>query len=535
MPFLRVEKKKSGSYIRILESYRNDDGKSTHRILYSLGKVEDYTPEQLRSLGIKLYELGGGEVKNLLKGEVRELGRFNYGYQLVYNEALKHYGLHDVFRRIAKKSKLSFDFHNTLMLMLLERLQEPCSKRANFLNQSEYLNLPNIELHHLYRALDKLDTNSNLIQQHIFQTGRDLFNSKLDVVFYDVTTFYFESDVEKEGDLRQMGFGKDGKIGHTQILFSMLIDKDKNPIGYRVYKGNTYEGDTFEQALDDLKNSYDIENIIVVADRGMLSKKNVGLIDQKGYEFILGERLKSLPKEVKQSLIDISQYKSEWVYNDHTGQDITVRYTTIEYGDKTIICTYSSNRAKKDEMERLAKVEKAKSLLKNTSQLKTKQRRFFIKQTSNDKYELNQNKIDEDAKYDGFLAIATNTSLNATTVLENYKHLYKIEHSFRTFKSHLETRPMFHWTDQRIKGHICLCYIAFCLQNYVLQRVNHSESKITESSLRKTLDKMQISMVETTTEQLYIKSAPTELEPIILQGLGIKPLLPMIKPQDLNI
>jgi hypothetical protein len=167
----------------------------------------------------------------------------------------------------------------------------------------------------------------------------------------------------------------------------------------------------------------------------MLSKKNVGLIDQKGYEFILGERLKSLPKEVKQSLIDISQYKSEWVYNDHTGQDITVRYTTIEYGDKTIICTYSSNRAKKDEMERLAKVEKAKSLLKNTSQLKTKQRRFFIKQTSNDKYELNQNKIDEDAKYDGFLAIATNTSLNATTVLENYKHLYKISSGDQTYVS----------------------------------------------------------------------------------------------------
>jgi hypothetical protein len=95
-------------------------------------------------------------------------------------------------------------------------------------------------------------------------------------------------------------------------------------------------------------------------------------------------------------------------------------------------------------MERLAKVEKAKSLLNNTSLLKTKQRRFFIKQTSKDKYELDQKKIEEAAKYDGFLAIATNTSLSATTVLENYKYLYKIEHSFRTFKSHLETRPMFH-------------------------------------------------------------------------------------------
>ncbi len=105
MPFIRVEKKSSGTYLRILESYRNSEGKSTNRILYSLGKVEDYTPEQLRKIGIRLFELGGGEVKTLLQGELKELGRFNYGYQQVYGKVLQHYGLDDVFRRIEKKSK----------------------------------------------------------------------------------------------------------------------------------------------------------------------------------------------------------------------------------------------------------------------------------------------------------------------------------------------------------------------------------------------------------------------------------------------
>jgi transposase len=535
MPFIRVEKKKSGSYIRILESYRDAQGKSTHRILYSLGKVEDYTPEQLRAIGIKLFELGGGEVKQLLKGDVEELGRYNYGYQFIYTKVLTHFGLTDVFRRITKKSKLTFDFHNTILLMLLERLQDPCSKRSNFHNQSEYLNLPKIELHHLYRSLDKLDANSDLIQNNIYQTGRDLFNSKLDVVFYDVTTFYFESDVVKDNELRQMGFGKDGKIGHTQILFSMLIDRDKNPIGYRVYKGNTYEGDTFSQALKDLKLNYDIEKVIVVADRGMLSKKNIGLIDEQGYEFILGERLKSLPTEVKESLIDITKYKSEWTYEDNNGQSIKIKYTTMEYGDKTIICTYSDKRARKDQHERNEKVAKAHQMLGNPTSLKTKQRRFYIKQVNTNKYELDQSKIDEAAKYDGFLAIATNTTLPTAAVLDNYKQLFKIEHSFRTFKSHLETRPMFHWTDSRIKGHICLCYIAFCLQNYVLQKTNKLQTKLTEASLRKALDKMQVSLISSANEQLYIKSSPTECETKILQAMGIKPLLPMIKPKDLSI
>jgi len=304
MPFLRVEKKSSGTYLRILESFRNEAGKSTNRILYSLGKVEDYTPEQLRRIGIKLFELGGGEVKALLQGELEESGRFNYGYQQVYGKALLHYGLVDIFRRIEKKKKLQFNLYNSVFLMLIERLQEPCSKRSSFYNQHEYVNLPPVALHHLYRALDKLAANNMLIQQQIFQTGRDLFNQKLDIVFYDVTTFYFESEVEKEGELRQMGFGKDGKIGNTQILFCMMIDRDKNPIGYRLFKGDTYEGHTFEKALEDLKNQYQIDKVIIVADRGMLSKNNLHITTDKGYEFIIGERLKTLPKAIQNPLLN---------------------------------------------------------------------------------------------------------------------------------------------------------------------------------------------------------------------------------------
>lgn len=286
MPFLKVERKKSGTYLRIVESYRNDKGLPTSRVLYSLGKVEDFTPEQLQKIGLKLFQLGGGEVKTLLTGTLTELGRYNYGYQQIYSKAILHYGLDDIFRRIEKKSKLEFSLFNSVFLMLLERLQNPCSKRSSYYNQQDYLALPLISLQHLYRSLDKLASNHLLIQKQIFQKGRDLFNQKLDVVFYDVTTFYFESEVEQDGALRQMGFGKDGKIGNTQILFCMMIDKDKNPIGYRIFKGDTFEGHTFSQALEDLKNQFQIDKVIVVADRGMLSKNNLAITAEKGYEFI---------------------------------------------------------------------------------------------------------------------------------------------------------------------------------------------------------------------------------------------------------
>jgi len=428
MPYLKVECKKSGTYLRILESYRSDKGLPTSRVLYSLGKIEEYTPQQLQRMGIKLFELGGGEVKALLQGKLIEIGRYNYGYQQIFGKALQHYGISDTLRRIEKKAHLQFNLTESVFLMLLERLQEPCSKRNSFFNQQEYVNLPPVALHHLYRALDKLADNNLLIQQQIFQTGRDLFNQKLDIVFYDVTTFYFESEVEKQVALRQMGFGKDGKIGNTQILFCMMIDKDKNPIGYRIFKGDTYEGRTFEKALEDLKNQFHIDKIIVVADRGMLSKNNIEISTAKGYEFILGERLKSLPKAIGQPLLDLSNYKNEWIYEDHTDEPVRVRYTTLAHAGKTTIATYSENRARKDKQDRENKLATAKTLLNHPALLKKKPARYFLQSDGNEKYSLDENKVRLSEKYDGFLAISTNNeTLGVTDVLDQYKQLYKID------------------------------------------------------------------------------------------------------------
>lgn len=253
MSFLKVERRSSGTYLRIIESYRDQQGQPRHRIVHSLGKVEDYTSEQLRQIGIRLYELGGGDVKALLEGSIEEAGRYNYGYYQIYRKAFKYYELDHLMRRIAARWKVSFDLDSAVMLMLLERLQEPCSKRRNYANQLDYAGLEPVYLQHLYRALDKLAAENKLIQQQIFQTGRDLFNQTLDVVFYDVTTLYFESEKEVPNSLRQKGFSKDGKIGQTQILFCLLIDADKHPVGYQIFHGNTFEGHTLPQAIAQLK------------------------------------------------------------------------------------------------------------------------------------------------------------------------------------------------------------------------------------------------------------------------------------------
>ena len=527
MAFIRIEKKKSGDYIRIVRTVRKD-GKHTHQTLYSLGKVQDYTPAQLSRIADKLKQAAGEELPDLIRiqdQQLEELGRYNYGFYLVYYRVFNHYGLPKLLDKIALKRKLSYSLPNAVLLMLIERLHDPVSKRGNFFNQQDYLGLEEVKLQHLYRSLDYLADNNKYLQQHIFQRHRNLFNQAIDVVFYDVTTFYFESEWEEEGSLRQKGFSKDGKIGSTQVVFGLLIDKDKNPIGYQLYKGDTYEGHTFIEQVERLKQEYQIDKLVLVADRGMLSQASRAVVSENGYEFILGERLKSLPGQVKEKMLDLSGYELEWVSSAEV--PVVVRYRVFKEGNRSIIVTYSQKRAEKDRKDREERIAKAEQLIKHPSQLKNKARRFYLKKDGKDHYELDTEKIKNAAKYDGFLAITTNSpDLDAASVLDHYHHLFQIEHSFRTFKSYLETRPMFHWTDKRIEGHICLCYLAYVMLNHLLQRVK--KYGISENQIRKTLSKMQVSHIKQLDEQFYLRSKHSDNEKTILNALGINPLTNLI-------
>jgi transposase len=529
MAFLRVDKQDGEQYLRIVRSKRTA-GKPTHQTIYNLGKVSDYTPEQLKRFGTKFYELGGGDPRELLDGVVEELGRYNYGYYQLFSKVFAHYGLDTLLQRISKKHQLEIDLINAVMLMLLERLHAPCSKLQNFYHQDEYLGIESLPLHHLYRSLDYLAKYQQQVQQYIYQPSRNLFNNALDVVFYDVTTFYFDSEVEQEGALRQKGFSKDGKIGKTQILFGLLIDKHKQPIGYRIYKGNTFEGHTFEQAIEQLKQQYHIQNIVLVADRGMLNRNNIQITEAHQFEYIIGEKLKTLPQAIQQQLIQPDNFQHIWTYH-RNGQAIHIKYHTIEHEGRKIICTYSEKRAKKDKQDREERIEKAMQLLQHPQQLKRKAHHYYLKAENNTTYTLDEEKIKQAAKYDGFLAIATNAKdLSAEAVLDNYRHLYQIEHSFRTFKTHLETRPMFHWTDKRIEGHICLCYIAYSLLTYVQNKLLKSNHKLSENDIRKSLDLMQVSLIKNNGDNFYLRSANKENIDLITNRMGLKKL-PNIIPQ----
>lgn len=522
MAFLRKETKKSGTYLSICESYRDDAGRVQRRVLRLLGNANDYTDQSLERIGRQLIAIAKGSTPE--PENIQELSRHNYGFPLVLCQLLRLYNLDALVSRLGRRHKLSFSLMQNLLLMLCDRFNDPLSKLGSYNLQNEYTSLGQaVELHHIYRSLDYLATNNEIIQTHIYNRNRNLFNYELDVVFYDVTTFYFDSEDQKEGALRQLGFGKDGKIGKTQILFSLLIDKNKVPIGFQIFRGDQYEGHTFEKAIDKLKAKYNIKRIIVVADSGMLNTANIALFDKggtaEGFEYIVGDRLKSMSEPAIQHLTNLKNYTTV-IIKDSEGKDIPLKYCTYKYKDRTVICTWSESRAKKDKAEREGKIAKAHKMLKQPSNIDKKAKRYFLKNTGEKKYELDQEKIEQQVRFDGFKAIATNVKdVTPQLALEKYKDLYKIEQSFRSFKSYFETRPMFHWTNTRIEGHIVLCYISFCLLTFLQNKCGYSEQAI-----RRLLSKMELSKIVQDGEILWLRSATSEEADHLLKTIHLKQL-----------
>jgi len=533
MAFLRIENKPQGQYLRIIEAKR-EGAKIKHHIICSLGKVEDYTPEMLKNIALKLYQLGGGDVRDLLRLNTSEEGRYNYGFYVVFKRLFDWFELDKVLARTMKREKLSFNLYHSVLLMLIERLNDPCSKLASYDHQQEYVGLEPISLQHLYRALDRLYEDKDHIQGQIYNKSRSLFNQPLDVVFYDVTTLYFESEVEKEGSIRQKGFSKDGKIGTTQVLFTLLIDKQKQPIAYQVYKGDTFEGHTFKDAIEKLKTQYQIGKIITVADRGMLSKDNLTAItSQTGYEYILGERLRTLPEKLKEKLTDLKNYEQEWIANEE--KNMVIRYTTTTYEGRIIIGTWSAERAKKDKQEREERLQRGQYLVEHPELIKKKASLYFVKEQEKGQYTLDEERAHHQARYDGFLAIATNAKdIDTATVLDHYKHLFQIEHCFRTFKTFLQTRPMFHWTDKRIEGHLCLCFIAYTLLNHLQLRLKLNKTPLSENQIRKALNDMQVSKLKQADSLFYLRAKLTEHQNYIYNILKIKQLPDLMPVESLH-
>ncbi len=362
--------------------------------------------------------------------------------------------------------------------------------------------------------MDKLSNKlKNQVEQITYEHTKKVLNNNLSVVFYDMTTLYFEAS--DEDDLRKTGFSKDGKHSNPQIFLGLLVGLGGYAIGYDIFEGNTYEGHTLIPFLEKTTKKFDLQKPVVVADSGLLSKDNIEALQNKGYEYILGARIKNETKTIKEKILG-AELKNGQIRG-------------IEKNDTTrIIISYSDKRARKDAhnrergLKRLEKRIKSGKLTK--SNINNRGYNKYLKLEGEITVEIDYDKYKNDDKWDGLKGYMTNSKLSNEKIIENYGNLWHIEKAFRMSKTDLRIRPIYHRLRHRIEAHICISFTAYSIYKE-LERILYKEKSSLSLKKASELTHNMYQVTYTLPDSKHIKSQilkmdkeQTQLHEIIIRN-----------------
>jgi transposase len=480
--YIRTTKNKKGdTYYHLVESFRHE-GKVKQRTLLSLGRVEENKLEQLSQAISK--HLDTINVLELAK-HIDINSAYIYGPLLVLERLMDALGVNEVISEIAiRHDKLSYDLRKVLFTLITSRFVKPVSKLGLYDRWIEKL-YPvmvdhNTALQHLYRSLDILAGHKEQIEQSLYEYKKDLFSINIDIVLYDLTTLRFESTREDLGELRKFGYSKEMRTDCTQVVFGLLTDTDGIPLSFEVHPGNTFEGNTLKNIVDKMRKKFSVRRFIFIADRGLFSAQNLDHIRNNQGEFIVGLKLGTLKDQLQQDFYNINGFE---FIND----ELAIREATL--GDDRCIITWSKSRAERDLKTRNDILDKIREKLsKKTTRIKNfvtnrNYQKYLILQ-ENKKPMLNQQAIDEQSRKDGFFGIITNVkNMSAKEIVYNYKQLWKIEDSFGELKGSLKSRPVFHWTDKRIIGHLVVCFLSYLCEAHMTKALREKNDNLQSKAI----------------------------------------------------
>jgi len=346
--------------------------------------------------------------------------------------------------------------------LVITRLVYPVSK----LKTTDYLFKYTgsiIDVERIYRYLDKLNSKyKERVQQISYEHTLKILGNQMSVVFYDVTTLYFE--IEDEDDLRKTGFSKEGKHQHPQI-----VSVDGYPLAYEIFEGRKFEGHTMLPVVEAFRKRYQLQDLIIIADAGLLSNDNIQELQQKKYQYILGARIKNESKALKDKILELSL---------SDGQSVVIEKDI----DQKLIVSYSIKRARKDAANRkkgLEKLERNIARGKLTKQhINNRGYNKYLKMDGVINISIDYEKYKVDSKWDGLKGYLTNTTMLKDQVIENYGHLWRIEKAFRISKTDLRIRPIYHRIRERIEAHLCIAFCAYKIYKELERQLKEKEAGI---------------------------------------------------------
>ncbi len=404
-----------------------------------------------------------------------------------------------IYKKIGFPSSGSCNYFRNLVLC---RLVYPGSKLKTVDYFKQHLNL-DVSVYSIYRFLDELEAElKQVIEEVSFEHTKKILRGSIGVVFYDMTTLYFEAS--EEDDYRVTGFSKDGKHQQPQIMIGLLISSHGYPIGYQIFEGNTSETNTLIPVLELFQKKFDLDRPVIIADAALLSQKNIKALRDENYEYILGGRLKNENDAIKAKILSLEIKESK------------PRELTSPNG--RLIITYSSKRAHNDRKNRekgLRRLEKKVSSGKlSKKHINNRGYNKYLKLTGKVNITIDYEKFEADGLWDGLKGYVTNTRLSKNKIIEHYGQLWHVEKAFRISKTDLRIRPIYHRLRKRIEAHICICFSAYTVYKELERLLKKNNIKLSpEKAINQIKEIRQLSYILPKSQEVktkLLKPTPTQ-------------------------
>jgi hypothetical protein len=525
-----VRSKKSGGYEYLQIVYNERiDGRVKQRVIATLGRL-DVLQKTGQLDGLLASCARFAEHTAVLtahrQGRVSPAGKVCIGAVLVFERLWKELGLPKTLRGLLKERKFEFDVERAVFLTVLHRLFASGSDRAAEVWRRRYAieGVEKLQLHHLYRAMAWLGeplpedqqagatpfaprSVKDLIEEALFRQTRDLF-SGLDLVFFDTTSIYFEG--EGGETLGQYGHSKDHRPDRKQMVVGVILDGEGRPVCCELWPGNTTDVTTLIPIIDRLKQRFHIRSVCVVADRGMISKDTIQRLQatDRDVRYLLGARLRSVKEIYDQVLRRGGRYHEVYGPKKKSKDPAPLKVKEVWVEDRRYIVCHNEDQAQKDRIDREAIVAALRDQLRRgaKSLVGNKGYRRFLKTRSRGGFEIDKAKIESEARFDGKWVLQTDTDLTPAECALKYKQLWMVEHLFRSMKSILETRPIYHRCDETIRGHVFCSFLALLLLQELQTRLAARGWQVEWQRLRDDLDALEEITVRTRGRTFVIRS-----------------------------
>lgn len=507
--FIRTQSNGSRTYLLIVDNERVD-GKVMQRVLFRLGRLDqllasgqlDSLIQSLGRFSEKLAVLGAHA-----RGDSIATRSARIGPALIFERLWQGCSIDKVLTSLLKGRRFEFSVERAIFLTVLHRLFAPGSDRAAEKWKDDYTieGVADLELHHLYRAMAWLGevlpstqqdgatpfsprTNKDLIEEALFALRRDLFND-LDIVFFDTTSIYFEGQGGET--IGQLGYSKDHRPDLKQMVVGMVLDGNGNPVCSELWPGNTADVKSLIPIVERLQSRFGIRSICIVADRGMISAETLKEVELRKWQYILGVRMRS-STEAKAVVARAGRYAEVHPKSDdrHDPSPLQVKEVWVEDARRYVVCL-NEDQATRDRHDREAVVASLRDALSkgDKSLVGNKGYRKYLR-TGGKQFAVDEDKIKEEARYDGKWVLTTNMDLSPAEVALKYKQLWMVEEVFRSMKSLLDTRPIYHKCDETIRGHVFCSFLALLLRKELEDRLARREWKLEWADIIRDLDNL---------------------------------------------